>query len=401
MALYLYEHPASRIWYIRGSHHGVVVDESARTRIRRDAEGVKERREREIYDEVVLGRPRDRAFAEAAIGYMKSGGERKPLQAILTAKVNVDGKSEVFGHLLLKRIDQAVLADLATTLYPRGAPSTKNRHVYTPVSAVLHWAEEQRGWGFVAGRMRRPKQPKGRVDWRRPQEIEWWLKRAGHATGLLTAYVGTGARLTELIALDWEDVTPGGHRLTLWEEDTKAGAARGVDLQLRVRAALGARPDDGGRVFRRLDGTPWSEASLGFSKLLDRITIGEAREAARDIERDELDACRRMARAAKERDARLASSARARAILEAVTKRENIPWIHPHVFRHTWATWAYAVTRDMPWVMSQGGWASTELAMRYVHVGTLDLAEDVRAHGWEIRSTPENRPPALPAPDAR
>jgi integrase len=55
------------------------------------------------------------------------------------------------------------------------------------------------------------------------------------------------------------------------------------------------------------------------------------------------------------------------------------------VLRHTWATWAYAVTSDLPWLMQQGGWAKPDIAMRYMHVGTPELGDDVRRHGWEMR----------------
>jgi hypothetical protein len=49
--------------------------------------------------------------------------------------------------------------------------------------------------------------------------------------------------------------------------------------------------------------------------------------------------------------------------------------------------------------MALGGWASTELAMRYIHVGAEDLAEEVLEHGWEIRpAVAASRPRALPAP---
>lgn len=387
MALYLYQNPKSGIFYIRGTHHGVAVDESARTRVRTDAEGVRERREREIYAEVVLGKRPDRSFAEAAIGYMNSGGERKYLTPILAAKISVDGKRIAFGEMLLKDIDQAIIDGVAALLYPHAKNSTRNRHVYTPISAVLTWASEQRSWQFAHGRVRRPKQPKGRLDWRMPQEIEWWLKRAGDIAPLLSTYVGTGARASELLNLKWVNITPALHRITLWEDDTKADTARGVDLQMRVRANLPSRPaNNAGFVFLKADGDPWASYDA-INHRLWKITAAEARAAATELERQELAENMSLARTWKVigLEKRRAAGARVRELIREIAARENIPQIHCHVFRHTWATWAYAVTRDMPWVMAQGGWASTQLAMRYIHVGTTDLAEDVLAHGWEMR----------------
>jgi len=72
-------------------------------------------------------------------------------------------------------------------------------------------------------------------------------------------------------------------------------------------------------------------------------------------------------------------------------KKAEIRLISCHVLRHTWATWAYALHRDLQLLMNQGGWASPELAMRYMHAGTDDLADEVRAHDWELlgKSNPE------------
>jgi len=392
--LYPYAHPTSGIFYIRGSYLGVSVDESTRTRERAIAIDAIKKREREIHEQVILGKKRDRTFAEAAIGYMKrEDGERKYLGKVLKAPVVFEGKSLLFGSMLLKDIDQEIIDDLAVTLYPDAKASTRNRQVYTPVSYVMTWASDQKAWQFSHGRVRRPRQPKGRLDWRTPEHIEWWLKRAdGPLRSLLIAYVGTGARASELLNLDWQDVTPALHRISLWEDDTKSGQARGVDLQMRVRSALPQRPPNGrGRVWPH-----WSKYDA-INNRLWKITAAEARAAATESEEAELAECLSLARTIKVigLERRRAAGARVREMINTIAARENIPKIHCHVFRHTWATWAYAVTRDMPWVMNQGGWATAQLAMRYIHVGTTDLAEAVLEHGWEMRGS-HGAPVALP-----
>ena len=54
------------------------------------------------------------------------------------------------------------------------------------------------------------------------------------------------------------------------------------------------------------------------------------------------------------------------------------------MLRHTWATWAYVATHDLESLMRQGGWASPELAMRYMHGGSDVVAREVHAHNWEL-----------------
>lgn len=387
MALYLYLHPKTQVYYIRGTHHGIAVDESARTRSRADAEGVREKREREIYETIILGKQPDRCFAEAVIGYIKSGGERRYLTRILSAQIKIGGSRVIFGDMPLKDIDQSVIDDLATLLYPRAKNSTLNRQVYTPLSAVLTWASDQKSWQFSHGRVRRPKQPKGKLDWRTPNEIEWWLARTGDLKPLITAYAGTGARASEMLNLQWPNVTPALHRITLWEDEAKAEVARGIDLQARVRAVMPERPEHNrGHVWLKSNGERWS-AYDAINNRLWKVTAREARAAATALEQEEISENFALARTFKVIGAekRHAAASRARELIIVVAERENIPRIHCHVFRHTWATWAYAVTRDMPWIMSQGGWATPTLAMRYIHVGSADLAEEVLEHGWEIR----------------
>lgn len=319
------EQYASGIYRIRGSHHGRRVDASAKTRIRADAEKVLEATERKIFDEAVLGKPPERTFAEAAAGYMRGGGEREHLTAILLK----------IGTRPLKEVTQDVIDDVALALFPKdgAADSTRLRKVYTPISAVMVWASD--AWGLDRRRIRRPSPPQGRVDWRTPAEIEQWLVTLPRLAPLLSAYVGTGARASEMLDLRWKDVSPAAQRMTFWE--TKGGYSRHVDLQGRVRAQLPQRADPSDLVWLNSRGEPWH----GY----DAVNLA----------------------------------------LRKAAKKHALPHLHLHVLRHTWATWAYAVTKDLTFVMGQGGWKSADLAMRYVHAGTDDLAAEVLAHGWTIR----------------
>lgn len=399
----------SGIYHIRGTHHGVRVDRSANTRVRADAQKVAERLEREIFNEVVLKKPRERTFAEAATMYMRAGGERAPLQPILRQVVEVDGGRSVFGELALGDIDQSVVDALALAIYPDAQGSTRNRKIYTPVAAVLNAAASQPKWNYRGFRLRRPPEPKGRLDWRTPEEIEWWLERAGHAAPLLTTYVGSGARATELIELEWPGVSMGCERITLADTETKAQRERSIDLQPRVRAVFPARPPSGrGRVFLNAAGAPW-HAYDAINGHLERIAVAETFRRASPTELAELKALEVAARTPRrlqgeERDAftrRRNETSEARAAAGAAFRREvakvaaahDVRFLHLHVLRHTWATWAYAVTGDLTFVMGQGGWASEKLALRYIHGATPSLRRAVLDYGWEMREDGSNSAP--------
>lgn len=450
--LYLARRKSTGVWYVKGAYLGVQAGRTAAgystlTRDRKAAEGLLKKREREIHDEVVHEKPKPRTFAHAAIGYMKGGGERELLAPILKACVEVDGQQRIFGEMLLDECaDQVVVDALALTLYPHAKDSTRARKVYTPVSYVLRWASRQRSWKFAFGGLQRPKQPKGRLDWRRPAEIEWWIERlreaderayewrqhvrrkalakglpahddldaAGSLADIFICYVGTGCRASELIGLDAINVSPERRSFTLWDDETKSETTRTVHLQPRVREAMPARTE--GKVWRNSKGEPWHGYDA-LNNTFRKISEAEALRRAPPAEREAIIALRSLgaseARGKRKppvgEDEKKAARLAARARLTRLIEDTRTPSIHLHVLRHTWATWAYAVTQDLSWVIEHGGWASEKLALRYIHTGTRDLKTEVLAYGWTMRADSDEgsdlllaqpQRPALPAPQS-
>ena len=53
--------------------------------------------------------------------------------------------------------------------------------------------------------------------------------------------------------------------------------------------------------------------------------------------------------------------------------------------RHTWATWYSAQVGDQDRLIDRGGWSDAEMARRYRKYPTADLADRLRAHGWEFK----------------
>jgi integrase len=161
---------------------------------------------------------------------------------------------------------------------------------------------------------------------------------------LVTFYLGTGARASEGLRLVWGDISPAAHRVTLWADITKAGRDRTIELGARVRAALPQRRSPHDPVFLNSKGAPWHA--------YDAVNLALRRAA----------------------------------------KRASVRPVSCHALRHSWATWTYAVTRNLERLMSEGGWASPELAMRYMHGASEDLADAVRVHNWEQSGSPLGEP---------
>src|SRR5579871_865574 len=131
MPLKLVRRPRSPYWHIRGTLRGVRVVESTGLVDKAKAEEALIRRSDELIDRSIHGAPATMTFAEAALSYMEDGdGERKHLKPIL----------ELIGAKKLRTIDQSVIDGVARKLKPKASNATRNRHVHTPISAVLHHA---------------------------------------------------------------------------------------------------------------------------------------------------------------------------------------------------------------------------------------------------------------------
>ena len=160
---------------------------------------------------------------------------------------------------------------------------------------------------------------------------------------LLTFLFCTGARLSEAIALEWDDVDLQHARAVL--RNGKNGRDRHVDLCPRIVATLANLPGRNGPVFRHRKGA-------AYRKTNDSKTVpfgGQVRYAWK-------------------------TAATAAGIKAGIT---------PHHARHTWASWDYAEHRDLLALKTKGDWSSTTLVERYAHLVQTGMAPSIAAFRGE------------------
>ena len=225
-------------YHLRGTVRGIAVRETTRCTQREAAEAVRIKREAEIVERSIFGGSATATFLEAAVMYLEAGGEARYIERL----------TNHFGTTKLARIDQTAIDNAARALYDQAAPSTLNRQVYTPVGAILHFAAERNlcEWRKI----RRPKQPKGRVRWLEPEEADKLIEACSpHLKPLVTFLFYTGARLSEALYLDWRDIDLSRRQVSFTA--TKNDESRGVPLHDRVIDALAGLPHREGAVFQR------------------------------------------------------------------------------------------------------------------------------------------------------
>lgn len=309
----------TKFWRIRGRHLGVRVDRSSGAADKKLAQKILREEERRIEDDVKRGRltksvgPR---FDEAALKYINAGGEERFVLKL----------SNHFQKIPLSEITQELIDDAALQLYPRASQATRNRQVYTPVSAILKASR-------VKLALDRPSGSRGvaRTFFFEPAEAERLLSVAtknNHEFGIfLTFLLYTGLRLSEALTLQVRHLSLADSRAYI--ETTKNGLPRSVHLPAPLVATMSAHPrgyDRIGKVFR-------------FGK------------------------CGRLYKWLQE------AADEAKVIIP-----DGVSF---HAFRHTYGAWMRRFGNlDTSGLVASGAWKSRDAAQRYEHV---DVSEAARA----------------------
>ena len=223
-----------------------------------------------------------------------------------------------------------------------------------PLRAILRHAH-RRGW-CDAPVFEIPRRPEGRTHYLLPHEANRLIAAgAPHVRPLLLFLLSTGARMSEAIELDWRDLDLKGRRAIFWR--TKTGKRRVASVPPRAVAALAALSHREGPVFR------WeTTARLNGTKPLRIHTYADrGREEGGHI----------------------------RTAWKGAIRRAGLdPNMTPHDLRHTWASWHYALNRDLLALKIEGGWSSVALVERYAHLLPAGHEEAIRQFlGWHQAGT--------------
>lgn len=299
----------SPFYRVRGTHLGRYVDRTTKTADRAVATKVLQQWRKQI-ERGELAEKGEPTFADAALRYVHSGRDTRFLGRI----VEHLGPSTLLREMTQEKVDR-----IARDLHPDGTPSTRNRQVYTPISAVLKYVG-------VKDPLQRPKGSAGvaRIQWLWPEEAEKLFTEAAAVDREFAAFLilltYTGLRLSEALSLTLRDL-----RLDegfVYLPTSKNEEPRAVFLPPYVVATLSAHPrglDRPGRIFR-------------FTK-----------------------------------------SGHLYNLLKETKTRAGFPWFGFHHARHTWATWMrrYAGL-DTRGLLGTGAWKDQKSAGRYAHVVTTD-----------------------------
>lgn len=333
-------------WSVRGKYVGIRLnrstgarDESAAKRIFRTWCQQAERGEFEQPED----KSRPASFVNAAHAYMQAAGARQYLTRIMKA----------WPDKLVADVDQIALDELAAKLYPKGSPATRNRQVYTPVSAVMKHA----------GIEKKFKRPKG---WQGKKSTSWLEQDQAFALfeaadkldlefGLLCRFLTyTGLRLDEALSRKLSDLRI--NRAYLYLGESKTGEPRGVHLPPRLVEWILAQParpvtevvrDAHGHF---LSGRPLEDAGVPWLQRAPTAKLFRFHDggALRKLLKDAMEAC------------------------ELSFPRRQGAF---HIFCHTYGSWMHRFgLLDRHGLTRTGRWADADSADRYVHTQASEEA---------------------------
>jgi integrase len=355
MPLRVVKRPGSAALYLRGTVRGKRVFESTGTADEGLAEDARIIRENEIYRRAIEGPKAHATFAEAAAGYAETAPRRAGVRRFV-AKLLI-----YFRATKLRDIDQlAVDGAYRALLGPDVKAATKLRAVLTPLKAVMEHAARRKLCDRPS--FETPAVAPTTTTPLLPHEATALVQAASPTLRpLLVFLIGTGVRMSEAIDLEWSKVDLRGARAVVRQ---KQGNERRLDLAPVVIAALSAMPGRTGFVFRPAPVLRRGEMVQG-ARYPDTD-----RESGGQIKRAWASACRAAGLPGRER---------AWTDAQGIARRQFVPEHTPHDCRHTWASWHYAVHRDMLRLKHEGGWATMAMVERYAHLMPAAYADEARA----------------------
>ncbi len=240
-----------------------------------------------------------------------------------------DDKSKVrwlqahFHGRLLNSIDRELVAKIGTIKAEEAEPATANRYLAL-IRAILRKAANEWEWIDRIPRIRLFREPKRRVRWITPEQVQVLLKELPkHQVDVVLFALATGLRQANVIRLEWSQVDI--PRQVAWIHADQAKGRKDIHVSLNS-TALG--------VLERQRGKHDERVFTYRGKLIRWVNT--------------------------------------RAWRKALTRAgiENFRW---HDLRHTWASWHVQNGTPLYVVQEMGAWESEGMVRRYAHLAPANL----------------------------
>jgi integrase len=232
MPLKIYRRPGSAVWQYRGTLAGHRQRGSTGTTDRKTAERIASEVENKFWKRGLDSKEQALTWPKAVALYMSAGKSSRYLTALV----------KYWGDAKIADIHAGSIRQAGIDIYPNAKNSTRNTQVITPTLAVInHCAELQLCQPLRMKRLKIDTKVK------KPVDLEWINAFRAHADrmdiGTLALFLfGTGARISEALAVRWIDVD--FKERTVLIRQSKLGNERLANLPPELFVALVQLPRD-------------------------------------------------------------------------------------------------------------------------------------------------------------
>jgi integrase len=319
----VYKRKGSKYWWARITHpSGGRVLESTGTEERKDAQQYADKRQHEIWSQVKLGHKPKYGWIEAVSKWCDEKAHKKTLRDDIR---KFRWLHQYFAGKALEDISRSYIMSIASIKVNEASKATANRYLAL-IRAVLRKAALEWEWLDKAPKVTLYPEPKRRVRWLEPSEVEALLGALPeHQADLMRFAVSTGVRQGNVLGLQWSQVDMVRQVAWIHADQAKSGKAIGIPLNRIAMAALTKQIGKHDTHVFTYRGQPLKQANTrAWQRALKRVGI------------------------------------------------ENFRW---HDLRHTWASWLVQNGVSLAELQELGGWESTEMVRRYAHLSPSNLSK--------------------------
>jgi len=320
MALY----KRGNTWWVRfTAADGREVRRSARTERKREAQELHDRLKSQAWRQSVLAEQPRRQWPEAVERWLSEKSHKASLCD------DIHHLRWLHAHLYdryLDEIDRTLLDAIQAHRVEDGVSNATVNRMLEVVRGILRAAQREWGWLDAAPAIRMLPEPKRRVRWLEPSEVERLLKALPeHLAEMVRFTLATGLRQRNVTQLEWSQVDLG--RRIAWIHPDQAKARKAIAVPLNADALS---------VLRRQVGVHSERVFTYRGRPIGKANTRAWRNALKHA------------------------------------GIENFRW---HDLRHTWASYHVQGGTPVHALQELGGWSNAEMVRRYAHLSADHLAQ--------------------------
>lgn len=223
------------------------------------------------------------------------------------------------GEKLVEQVDRELVSKIRTGLKVRGLKAATVNRYLTLLIAILNHSADQ-GWISQPPRIKKEKEGPGRLEYLTPEEVRSLIDHLEyqHHKDFVTLAVSTGLRKTNLLHLEWSQVDLFRGAITIHADQAKNRKPLVIPINQMAK-----------NVLKRLN-RPAGRVLTYKGKGLNDIARRSLKKAQRDA---------------------------------GITKN-----VHPHIFRHTFASWHIMNGTSLYELKELGGWSKIDSVLIYAHL---------------------------------